>query len=998
MATSTAQALATVPVWDYLMNTGDPLSTSPKGLGGKKGKITLTYSLAQSANPVTLLGTDPIPFTTDPNGFWQVNLVPNNKISPTGTLYSVEIEGYRSYLILVTDVNVPGIGWQSAAIAILPPIGGGAPGYTLPGGTTVLGPFTIQGDLTTTGNTKIGGPSPEINVLAPSVTVAGITYPLAAKGDAKQVSDGVIVGGALNILNSATAGFLAGVDVGKVIAVAGAGPVGPPVQAFMGTILSVLSPTQVLLSGNATAAVANATFWYGTDDWQAIQNALDRGGDVLLPAPYWFLTTKTLRLTKSDTALRFGISAKLVFVALGVGGFVAGVNDRAILVIGTESAYRQVAAGAIAIGATTFTAQNGADTADLVLGDWVCISERDAGAGDNVYLDFMQVQSVAGAVVTTASPFRTAFPNARAYVAGTSGLAFRRVTNLVRNTIIERAYVIQPVAAQSNPGIAVHMAMGTLYDRCTVNDMWGQALYGYESADLTLRHCTQIHNGGISSELGAVVDITIDGGTFDFQETPGNLVAPDGACLTVDFGSAFFSIVGARFPRGANAFLQLLYVHDGVVTGNVFGYAQTAGGAVVGQGVTAKGTQAVSVFGNTFRGGVGALSQAVGFGDTAGFTVNILSKDNIGGPNFIGSFGTGMGIPTPGRNDIMLGPGIFGSGVVNPTAAMWNIAGDSSLVNHMLFVDVAAGHARSVRFGPGIGTNDVIGMYDQTGLRNMLWQFYDGRVQFFNGLSQGGALPNAAYGFIFRGDHATYTQLRLQDSNAGPFAGWQIGQGAGDGTDSLNYYNETAASLRFKMRAGGSFTSFLQMYPGDQAGAIQTTGGILHAAGVPSNANGNNNDWCVSDNGHLYFKTGGVWVDMTATVTSQSTPANPALTASLVGVMMGLAGAFTPIRTGSVLITVSGDVFNSIATDGATVQIRTGTGTAPANGVALTGTARGAQPGATSATAAAKTLFSITVIVTGLTLGVAIWIDLALAAVTGGNASVENVTIAASEI
>src|SRR6266704_2145657 len=143
MATSTAQAIATVPVYDWLMATGDPLNATPKGLPGKKVTIQLTYSLSQSASPVTLLGTDPVVLQTDPNGFWQANLVPNNKISPTGTLYKVEIEGYRSYLVNVTDVGAPAIGWQSSAIAVLPPVGGGAPGYTLPGGTSVLGGLTI---------------------------------------------------------------------------------------------------------------------------------------------------------------------------------------------------------------------------------------------------------------------------------------------------------------------------------------------------------------------------------------------------------------------------------------------------------------------------------------------------------------------------------------------------------------------------------------------------------------------------------------------------------------------------------------------------------------------------------------------------------------------------------------------------------------------------------------------------------------------------------------
>src|SRR5206468_12922811 len=115
MATATAQLIATVPVWDYLINPGDATNPNPKGLPGRQVKVTLSYAQGQSASPVTLLGTDPVVVKTDPNGFWQVNLVPNNKISPSGTIYTVEIEGYRSYVIQVTDVGAPAIGWQSSA-------------------------------------------------------------------------------------------------------------------------------------------------------------------------------------------------------------------------------------------------------------------------------------------------------------------------------------------------------------------------------------------------------------------------------------------------------------------------------------------------------------------------------------------------------------------------------------------------------------------------------------------------------------------------------------------------------------------------------------------------------------------------------------------------------------------------------------------------------------------------------------------------------------------
>jgi hypothetical protein len=60
------------------------------------------------------------------------------------------------------------------------------------------------------------------------------------------------------------------------------------------------------------------------------------------------------------------------------------------------------------------------------------------------------------------------------------------------------------------------------------------------------------------------------------------------------------------------------------------------------------------------------------------------------------------------------------------------------------------------------------------------------------------------------------------------------------------------------------FGSSNQLYPGHEDGTQQVSGGFWHSTGVPSNAHGNNNDWCISDNGHQYFKAGGVWVQQAA--------------------------------------------------------------------------------------------------------------------------------------
>lgn len=153
-------------------------------------------------------------------------------------------------------------------------------------------------------------------------------------------------------------------------------------------------------------------------------------------------------------------------------------------------------------------------------------------------------------------------------------------------------------------------------------------------------------------------------------------------------------------------------------------------------------------------------------------------------------------------------------------------------------------------------------------------------------------------------------------------------------------------------------------------------------------------------NGHSGVYSGETIVSPTNVV--QSASSNPAGTTNTTGVMMGLAVAFTPksaVGSGNVLIHITGDCFNATAiADGGSVQIRTGTGAAPANGAALTGTAVGSLVTFIQATVADKYPFSLSAIVTGLALGVAAWIDVSLAAVTGGTATIENVSVCAVEV
>lgn len=204
----------------------------------------------------------------------------------------------------------------------------------------------------------------------------------------------------------------------------------------------------------------------------------------------------------------------------------------------------------------------------------------------------------------------------------------------------------------------------------------------------------------------------------------------------------------------------------------------------------------------------------------------------------------------------------------------------------------------------------------------------------------------------------------------------------------------TPYNLDLYSSPGGALsnTNWMRVGQGANGALLVTSGG---ASIFP--ATGGNKGAGTFNATNLYIN--GNPVNSAANAATQSTPANPTGTTDTTGKMMGLAGAITPVVTGRVKMTITGDCFNATAiADGTSIQIRTGTGTAPVNGAALTGSTQGAKVSYIAATTAEKSPFSLTVLVTGLTLGAAIWIDLAIAAITGGTATVENITIVAIEL
>lgn len=152
-------------------------------------------------------------------------------------------------------------------------------------------------------------------------------------------------------------------------------------------------------------------------------------------------------------------------------------------------------------------------------------------------------------------------------------------------------------------------------------------------------------------------------------------------------------------------------------------------------------------------------------------------------------------------------------------------------------------------------------------------------------------------------------------------------------------------------------------------------------------------NWLVVD----YQKASGASLVLPALY--QASPSAPTGTTNTTGVMMGLAGSITPSASGRIEVNIEGTQTNSSSGHGCKTQIRYGTGSAPANGAALTGTAAGTQMDSVLfPTPNYYTPFSNTGIITGLTPGTTYWLDLSLAANSSGTAAVRNINITAKEI
>ncbi|WP_375791294.1 hypothetical protein ACE102_17525 [Bradyrhizobium sp. vgs-9] len=219
-----------------------------------------------------------------------------------------------------------------------------------------------------------------------------------------------------------------------------------------------------------------------------------------------------------------------------------------------------------------------------------------------------------------------------------------------------------------------------------------------------------------------------------------------------------------------------------------------------------------------------------------------------------------------------------------------------------------------------------------------------------------GARVRASSGANWLEGVATYSGTTLtitsdKTNGSGTFASWTFnvaGQpGAGD-LSSANNLSDVANVATARANLGAGTVNSVTAGTGLSGGTITSSGTIALAL---NNA------------------------------TLQAAPSNPAGVASFVMLGLGSTCHITPIYSTRILVTISGHASNGGAGTFTNLTIRYGTGTAPANGASPTGTTATTPMSVASSTN--LTPFSLTTIITGLTAGVAYWLDLSASPLSG---------------
>jgi hypothetical protein len=302
-------------------------------------------------------------------------------------------------------------------------------------------------DVGTTAGTVAAGDDARFSAASPWVFDV-TTY--GAVGDVRTATDGAMTSGSA-VLTCASGPFTAASQpVGKYVIVKGAAANG--VTSLVTTIISRQSNTQVTLASNAATTVSGALVVWGTDNTDAIQDAVDAAEAYLATGnsyaqvytpPKPFLIAGPLNNSKSGNGqIVFGVYA--VTATKPVLEF-RGESDGAAAVRHWQQTVPQYA-GSCWVSAGVF-ASAGAQTSNINAdGNPAVLSGPNEGFGYGVAAAFSNIMPVIRnmAILTTHSSFGLTYGAANLY-----GCANAHVENLGFGTL---GTVASPSSDYSSPG------------------------------------------------------------------------------------------------------------------------------------------------------------------------------------------------------------------------------------------------------------------------------------------------------------------------------------------------------------------------------------------------------------------------------------------------------------------------------------------------------------------------------------------------------------------
>lgn len=198
-------------------------------------------------------------------------------------------------------------------------------------------------------------------------------------------------------------------------------------------------------------------------------------------------------------------------------------------------------------------------------------------------------------------------------------------------------------------------------------------------------------------------------------------------------------------------------------------------------------------------------------------------------------------------------------------------------------------------------------------------------------------------------------------------------------------FSDLSGNIAVGQMNGASGASATTFWCGDGSWKVPTSGGNVSNSGTPTS--GQTAQWISS----TQLKGVG------PAAVANASPANPTGTGGTVMMGLGASCTLTPAFSTRAVVIFEFIAANNTATGASISQVKYGTGAAPANNAASTGTSAGTPKSFQSINANAPGSTTHVVLVTGLTPGTAYWFDIVLQA-GGGLASITNVDFFAFEV